>query len=415
MAIEYAEYSKIFKVFSDPKRLKIIHMLSGGELCACKILEEFQITQPTLSHDMKLLSDIGLVIPRKEGKWTHYSLNKEKMEEICKTVGQLTEPEALYSDIRRKMMQATDTKLYVLTGFLGSGKTTVLLRMLEELKGHRIGIIQNEFGKLGIDGTILRNDDIQMVEINRGSIFCSCLKLNFVQALAEMAQQDFEYLFVESSGWGDPSNVQEILEAAKIAANKEYDFKGVICFVDAVNFLEQVKDEETTYRQLKHCNLAVITKTDVADVEQIRQVEDKIRKINPVCEIIRSANGEMDYSFLKKDLLVYQWAECEDTTNSVETKPKSVFMEYDGQVEQEKMNKFLKTIAPDVHRVKGFCNLADRGFTQVDVVGNLIDYKESETFEKSQLVFISKIGPQVIRSIMFAWKECVGSEMKLKN
>ena len=56
-----------------------------------------------------------------------------------------------------------------------------------------------------------------------------------------------------------------------------------------------------------------------------------------------------------------------------------------------------------------------RGFTQVDVVGNLIDYKESETFEKSQLVFISKIGPQVIRSIMSAWKECVGSEMKLKN
>ena len=171
-----------------------------------------------------------------------------------------------------------------------SGKTTVLLRMLEELKGHRIGIIQNEFRKLGIDGTILRNDDIQMVEINRGSIFCSCLKLNFVQALAEMAQQDFEYLFVESSGWGDPSNVQEILEAAKIAANKEYDFKGVICFVDAVNFLEQVKDEETTYRQLKHCNLAVITKSAdeaSADAEQIRQVEDKIRKINPVCEIIR--------------------------------------------------------------------------------------------------------------------------------
>ena len=101
-------------------------------------------------------------------------------------------------------MYRADTKLYVLTGFLGSGKTTVLLKLLEILKGHRIGIIQNEFGKLGIDGTILRNDEIQMVEINRGSIFCSCLKLNFVQALAEMAAQDFEYLFVESSGWGDP-------------------------------------------------------------------------------------------------------------------------------------------------------------------------------------------------------------------
>ena len=285
-------------------------------------------------------------------------------------------------------MQNENTKLYVLTGFLGSGKTTALLKMMEKLEGCRIGVIQNEFGKLGIDGTILRNDDIQMVEINRGSIFCSCLKLQFVNALAEMSQQNFEYLFVESSGWGDPSNVQEILEAAKIVSNKEYDFRGVICYVDAVNFLEQVKDEETAYRQLKHCNLSVITKTDLVDEEKLQKVKDKIREINPVCEIINSVMGEMDYSFMKKDLMIYQWAECEETTNSVETKPKSVFLEYDGQVEKEKLDSFLRVVSADLHRAKGFCNLKETGWTQVDVVGSLIDYKESEEFEKSQLVFI---------------------------
>ena len=94
MEIDYVEYARIFKVLSDPKRLKIINMLSNGELCACRILEEFEITQPTLSHDMKLLSDIGLVIPRKEGKWTHYSLNADKMNEIYRTVGRLTVPAA---------------------------------------------------------------------------------------------------------------------------------------------------------------------------------------------------------------------------------------------------------------------------------------------------------------------------------
>ena len=312
-------------------------------------------------------------------------------------------------------MQNENTKLYVLTGFLGSGKTTALLKMMEKLEGCRIGVIQNEFGKLGIDGTILRNDDIQMVEINRGSIFCSCLKLQFVNALAEMSQQNFEYLFVESSGWGDPSNVQEILEAAKIVSNREYDFRGVICYVDAVNFLEQVKDEETAYRQLKHCNLSVITKTDLVDEEQLQKVKDKIREINPVCEIINSVMGEMDYSFMKKDLMIYQWAECEETTNSVETKPKSVFLEYDGQVEKEKLDSFLRVVSADLHRAKGFCNLKETGWTQVDVVGSLIDYKESEEFEKSQLVFISKIGPMVIKKIVSAWEECVGNEMKLKN
>ena len=92
MAIDYADYAKIFKVIADPKRLKIIDMLSNGELCACKILEEFQITQPTLSHDMKLLSDIGIVNARKEGKWMYYSLNMEKMNDIYKTVGKLMVP-----------------------------------------------------------------------------------------------------------------------------------------------------------------------------------------------------------------------------------------------------------------------------------------------------------------------------------
>ena len=92
MDIDYGEYSKIFKAFSDPKRLKIVDMLSNGELCACKILEEFNITQPTLSHDMKILLETGVVRSRKVGKWTHYELNLEKMNEVYKTVGRLMVP-----------------------------------------------------------------------------------------------------------------------------------------------------------------------------------------------------------------------------------------------------------------------------------------------------------------------------------
>lgn len=314
-------------------------------------------------------------------------------------------------------MEQERTKLYVLTGFLGSGKTTALLKLLEQLKDHRVGIIQNEFGKLGIDGTILRRGDIEMTEINRGSIFCSCLKLNFVQALAEMAAKNFEYLFVESSGWGDPSNMMEILEAAKVVSGYEYQLKGVICFVDAVNFLEQVKDEESAFRQLKHCSLAVMTKTDLADEKQTEQVRAKIREINPVCRILTSVNGEMGENLLLQELEEGLWAEPEETTNSIETKPKSVFMEYEGVVEKERLDQFLREISPDVHRVKGFCHLKEEGWTQVDVVGSLIDYKQAEEEGAllSQLVFISKIGPMVIKKIFAAWEKQVGTEMKLRN
>jgi ArsR family transcriptional regulator len=82
MRDKYSEYALFFKALSDTNRLMIIDMLSCGEFCACVILEKFQITQPTLSHHMKILCDCGLVNGRKEGKWTFYSLNNETSRKI---------------------------------------------------------------------------------------------------------------------------------------------------------------------------------------------------------------------------------------------------------------------------------------------------------------------------------------------
>lgn len=73
--MDTCEYAKIFKALGDETRLKIFAMLRGGELCACKILENLNITQPTLSHHMKILCECGIVMARKDWKWTHYSLN----------------------------------------------------------------------------------------------------------------------------------------------------------------------------------------------------------------------------------------------------------------------------------------------------------------------------------------------------
>ena len=78
----YREHAGLFKALSGIHRLMIVDMLSCGELCACRILERFHITQPTLSHHMKVLCDCGLVKGRKGGKWTYYSLNSEMMQGI---------------------------------------------------------------------------------------------------------------------------------------------------------------------------------------------------------------------------------------------------------------------------------------------------------------------------------------------
>lgn len=82
MEKDYSKYALFMKALSDETRIKIFDMLSQGELCACNILEKFNITQPTLSYHMKTLCDSGLVDSRKDGVWMKYSINRDNLEVI---------------------------------------------------------------------------------------------------------------------------------------------------------------------------------------------------------------------------------------------------------------------------------------------------------------------------------------------
>lgn len=88
----YMDTAKVLKAISDPKRLRIVDMLSCGELCACVIQEEFNITQPTLSHDMRVLLDAGIVRSRKEWKNTYYSLDTAYLEQFSETLSKMFHP-----------------------------------------------------------------------------------------------------------------------------------------------------------------------------------------------------------------------------------------------------------------------------------------------------------------------------------
>lgn len=80
MEKDYERDSKIFKAFCDPNRLKILDILKSGEHCACKLLEILDVSQSTLSHHMKILTDSKIVNMRKDGKWSHYSLSREGIQ-----------------------------------------------------------------------------------------------------------------------------------------------------------------------------------------------------------------------------------------------------------------------------------------------------------------------------------------------
>lgn len=90
MNIDEKKTATVFKAFCDENRIRILDMLSTGEKCACKLLEEIDVTQPTLSHHMKILCDSGIVVGRKEGKWTHYSISQKGIEEAQKYLDILT-------------------------------------------------------------------------------------------------------------------------------------------------------------------------------------------------------------------------------------------------------------------------------------------------------------------------------------
>ena len=108
------------------------------------------------------------------------------------------------------------------------------------------------------------------------------------------------------------------------------------------------------------------------------------------------------------------WYESEDTSNTPENRPKTLTLTYDEELSKDKLLEFLNIIKKDSYRIKGFFKLDD-GWNQLDVVNDIIDFKATDKgIDKSELVIISKIGPQIIRPIFDAWEQVVGTKMKLR-
>ena len=90
LELDEKKTATIYKAFCDENRIRILKLLTTGEKCGCKLLEEIKVTQPTLSHHMKILCDSGVVVGRKEGKWMHYSISPEGSAVAMKCLQELT-------------------------------------------------------------------------------------------------------------------------------------------------------------------------------------------------------------------------------------------------------------------------------------------------------------------------------------
>jgi G3E family GTPase len=186
----------------------------------------------------------------------------------------------------------------VVTGFLGSGKTTLINHILSEQCGRKIAVIVNEFGEIGIDGQIMISDDTeQLVEFNNGCLCCT-VRGDLVRTLLDLTQRaDLDGILIETTGLADPAPVAStFIVADEIKSQVSLD--AFVTVVDAVNLQQNLLDSHEAQEQIAFADIILINKTDLVDRKQIDQIEQQIRGLNPIARIHHTTYGEVDLSLI---------------------------------------------------------------------------------------------------------------------
>ncbi len=293
-------------------------------------------------------------------------------------------------------------QIVLLSGFLGAGKTTLMQSLLDTYKDYKIGVIINEFGKVNIDAKLVKREGIDMAELSNGSIFCACIKDKFVDSLIEMSKRDIEYLFIEASGLADPSNMGSIVEGIKKDTMDNYLIKGSICVVDSNNFLELVDLLPALERQVKHANAVIVNKLDLIDEETFKAITDKVEELNHKVKIYGTTFCNADLRKIVDNFSI-DLVKSEDTTNTYESRPNTFIVKSKSILPKAKLLQFLRAIANDCYRIKGFAN-TDEGVFEVSAVVNNIILTPWQKSEETEIVVISAVGIRMLSQITEASK-----------
>jgi len=189
-------------------------------------------------------------------------------------------------------MQNKPLPVTLLTGFLGSGKTTLVNHILSGSHGRRIGVIVNEFGELGIDAALITGASGSVIELANGCICCAT-QGDLKRSLRDIAAagDDIEALLIETSGLADPEPVVVELQSVPIAGAFRLD--GVITVIDAENFDRNLDHAEAAFQQIVSGDLLVINKTDLVGPQIPGLIEQGVRKLNAHARFIESVQCEV--------------------------------------------------------------------------------------------------------------------------
>src|SRR5712664_3135631 len=181
----------------------------------------------------------------------------------------------------------------VLTGYLGAGKTTLLNRILSEPHGKKFAVIVNEFGEIGIDNELVVNADEEVFEMNNGCICCT-VRGDLVRIIDGLMRRKgkFDAIIVETTGLADPAPVaQTFFMDENIGRKAKLD--AVVTVADAKWLQERLRDAPEAKNQIAFADVILLNKTDLVTPEELREIEARIRGINPYAKLHRTQRAQI--------------------------------------------------------------------------------------------------------------------------
>ncbi len=272
--------------------------------------------------------------------------------------------------------------LYLIIGFLGSGKTSLLNTIIEQQIWKRAGIIVNDFGSLNIDSSLLTDSsDIVRTELSGGQIFCSCLSGSFVDAVAGYASVPIDVLFVEASGLAKPNPLIEIMEWADRRSDHAFDFRGMLCVIDAERYMVLSQAVNAIKEQALYSDVLILNKCDLVSESTLDALSDSLQLIHPGIPIVRTTFGRVPAELLTQMRFTADRLRGIDPAEyrgwGASGRPISIRLSPAGAVPVEALQQFLSAASPKTFRIKGYVQTEEHGLILVNCVGSRISLETS--------------------------------------
>lgn len=296
--------------------------------------------------------------------------------------------------------QKTDIPVSIITGFLGSGKTSLINHVLKN-SGQNIAVIVNDFGDINIDAMLVAQQTDEKIELSNGCICCSMGESGLDDTIEQLLKQNknIDAIIIEASGIAEPFEVKKMLLMSKV---KNITYGGLLYVVDAVHFEKTRKQHSSLEAHIKTADCIVLNKIDELQKSVQQKCITEIRNLNKNAPIVKTNYGAIDPEFLfnaesgldKSQQLSLAHAQ-EDHSQHLHSQFTSYTFSTKEPLSPKKFLTFIKNSLPGIFRIKGFVYFGMKGLEQklvVQKVGKRVQLY-TESWEESEealtkLVFI---------------------------